>query len=150
MLFSVAGFGLATIVFGFSRNFWLSLTMLFATGACDQVSVVVRHTLVQLFTPDTMRGRVAAVNSMFIGASNELGGFESGLVAALFSPVVSVVSGGVGTLVVVGVVSLIWPQIRRYRQVAGLSADWETPIEEPAKVEETGIVPAANRSLGNA
>jgi MFS family permease len=148
LLWSVAGFGAATIVFGLSRSFWLSLAMLFATGALDQVSVVVRHTLVQLLTPDAMRGRVAAVNSMFIGASNELGGFESGLVAALFSPVVSVVSGGIGTLAVVAAVALCWPQIRRYRQISGMSADWDTPtVPEPAKVEETGIVPAAERSL---
>lgn len=132
LLWSVAGFGVATIVFGLSRNFWLSTAMLFMTGAFDQVSVVVRHTLVQLMTPDSMRGRVAAVNSMFIGASNELGGFESGFVAWLFSPVVSVVSGGIGTLLVVGAVSLIWPQIRRYRQLGGMSADWGTPIPEPA------------------
>jgi MFS family permease len=148
LLWAVAGFGVATIVFGFSRNFWLSLAMLFATGAFDQISVVVRHTLVQLLTPDFMRGRVAAVNSMFIGASNELGGFESGLVAALFSPVVSVVSGGIGTLAVVATVSLVWPQIRRYRQLGSLSPDWDaTATAGPAKVEESGIVPAAEESL---
>jgi MFS family permease len=147
LLWAVAGFGVATIVFGLSRNFWLSLTMLLATGACDQISVVVRHTLVQLMTPDDMRGRVAAVNSMFIGASNELGGFESGLVSALFSPVVSVVSGGIGTLAVVAGVALVWPQIRSYRQL-GVSGDWETTAAAgPAKVEESGIMPAAEESL---
>ena len=147
LLWAVAGFGVATIIFGLSRNFWLSLAMLLATGAFDQISVVVRHTLVQLMTPDAMRGRVAAVNSMFIGASNELGGFESGLVSALFSPVVSVVSGGIGTLAVVAGVALIWPQIRGYRQL-GVSGDWETTAAAgPAKVEESGIVPAAEESL---
>jgi MFS family permease len=148
LLWAVAGFGVATIIFGLSRNFWLSLAMLFATGALDQISVVVRHTLVQLLTPDWMRGRVAAVNSMFIGASNELGGFESGLVAALFTPVISVVSGGIGTIAVVAAVALTWPQVRRYRQTIGTSTDWNTPaVPEPTKIEESGIVPSAERSL---
>jgi MFS family permease len=148
LLWAVAGFGVATIVFGLSRNLWLSLAALFATGALDQISVVVRHTLVQLMTPDAMRGRVAAVNSMFIGASNELGGFESGMVAGLFTPTISVVSGGIGTLMVVAAVSLTWPQIRRYRQLGGLSGDWETTAAAgPAKVEQSGIVPAAEESL---
>lgn len=114
MLLAVTGFGLATIAFGFSRWFWLSFLMLFAGGAVDNISVVVRHTLVQLLTPDGKRGRVSAVNSLFIGTSNELGGFESGLVAYLFSPVVSVVSGGIGTILVVLAVAATWPQIRKY------------------------------------
>ncbi len=114
MLWSVTAFGLATIVFGLSRSFWLSLLMLFVCGAVDNVSVVVRHTLVQLLTPDEKRGRVSAVNSLFIGTSNELGGFESGLVAHLVTPVFSVVSGGIGTILVVLAVALVWPGIRRY------------------------------------
>jgi MFS family permease len=114
MLLAVAGFGLATIAFGGSRWFWFSLLMLFACGAMDNVSVVVRHTLVQLLTPDEKRGRVSAVNSLFIGTSNELGGFESGLVAYWLGPVVSVVSGGVGTILVVLAVAVIWPEIRKY------------------------------------
>jgi len=114
LLLAVAGFGLATIGFGLSRWFWLSFLMLFGCGAADNISVVVRHTLVQLLTPDEKRGRVSAVNSLFIGTSNELGGFESGLVAYLFTPVCSVVSGGVGTIVVVIVVALLWPEIRKY------------------------------------
>lgn len=113
MLWAVAGFGAATIVFGISHSFWLSLLMLMLTGAFDNISVVVRHTLVQLKTPDHMRGRVSAVNSVFIGTSNELGGFESGLVAALFGPVVAVVGGGIGTVAVVFLVAWIWPQIRQ-------------------------------------
>jgi hypothetical protein len=80
----------------------------------DNISVVVRHTLVQMLTPDDKRGRVSAVNSLFIGTSNELGGFESGLVAYWLGPVVSVVSGGVGTLLVVLAVAVIWPGIRKY------------------------------------
>jgi MFS family permease len=114
MLSAVAGFGVATIAFGCSRWFWLSFLMLFACGAMDNVSVVVRHTLVQLLTPDEKRGRVSAVNSLFIGTSNELGGFESGLVAYLLGPVFSVVAGGVGTILVVLAVALIWPPIRTY------------------------------------
>jgi MFS family permease len=113
LCWAVAGFGLATIVFGLSRNFWLSLIALAAAGACDNISVVVRHTLVQLLTPDAMRGRVAAVNNIFIGSSNELGAFESGLVAAYFGPVISVVTGGIGTIIVVGLVVAKWPQILR-------------------------------------
>ena len=114
MLLAVAGFGLATIAFGFSHWFWLSLLMLFICGAMDNVSVVVRHTLVQLLTPDEKRGRVSAVNSLFIGTSNELGGFESGVVAYLLGPVFSVVSGGIGTILVVLAVAAIWPEIRKY------------------------------------
>ena len=98
MLLAVAGFGAATIVFGLSTNLWLSIAALAMTGALDNVSVVVRHTMVQLSTPNEMRGRVSAVNAIFIGSSNELGGFESGAVAHFFGPVVSVVSGGIGTL----------------------------------------------------
>jgi MFS family permease len=114
MLWSVAVFGLATIGFGISRWFWLSFGMLGLCGAVDNVSVVVRHTLVQLLTPDEKRGRVSAVNSLFIGTSNELGGFESGFVAHLLGPVFSVVSGGVGTILVVLGVAAIWPEIRKY------------------------------------
>jgi MFS family permease len=114
LLWAVAVFGVATIVFGYSRWFWLSFVMLVICGLVDNVSVVVRHTLVQLLTPDEKRGRVSAVNSLFIGTSNELGGFESGFVAHLLGPVFSVVSGGVGTLLVVAAVALIWPEIRKY------------------------------------
>jgi MFS family permease len=113
LLWCVTGFGLATIIFGVSHYLWLSLAMLFMTGVFDSVSVVVRHTLLQLLTPDTMRGRISAVNNIFIGTSNELGTLESGLTAALFGPVVSVVAGGVGTILVVLGVSWIWPETRK-------------------------------------
>jgi MFS family permease len=119
MLWAVAWFGVATIGFGLSRWFWFSFLMLFTCGAMDNVSVIVRHTLVQLLTPDEKRGRVSAVNSLFIGTSNELGGFESGMVAHWFGPVFSVVSGGVGTLLVVLAVALLWPQIRRFGRLDG-------------------------------
>jgi MFS family permease len=113
LLWCVTGFGLATIIFGLSHYLWLSLAMLCMTGVFDSVSVVVRHTLLQLLTPDTMRGRISAVNNIFIGTSNELGALESGLTAALFGPMVSVVAGGVGTILVVLGVSWIWPETRK-------------------------------------
>jgi len=114
MLWAVAGFGVATIIFGLSHNFWLSFTMLLLTGAFDNISVVVRHTLVQVLTPDQMRGRVSAVNNVFIGASNELGGFESGLTGKWFGAVTSVMAGGIGTIVVVILIALSFPQILRF------------------------------------
>lgn len=124
LLWAVAFFGVATIGFGLSRWFWLSFLMLFTCGAVDNISVVVRHTLVQLLTPDEKRGRVSAVNNLFIGTSNELGEFESGTVAYLFGPamgntvamgtIISVVAGGVGTIAVVCFVALFWPEIRKY------------------------------------
>lgn len=113
LLVCVAGFGVATIVFGLSRNVWLSFAMLALTGAFDNVSVVVRSTLIQMRTPDAMRGRVSAVNSVFIGMSNELGAFESGVAARLMGLVPSVVFGGVGSIVVVILCALRWPEIAR-------------------------------------
>ena len=100
LLWAVAVFGLATLVFGLSTHFWLSLVALAVTGAADSISVVIRLTVMQLETPDELRGRVSAVNSIFIGASNQLGEFESGALAAAVGPVGSVVIGGVGTLLV--------------------------------------------------
>jgi MFS family permease len=126
LLWAVVGFGLATIVFGLSRNFWLSLVMLFLTGAFDNISVVVRQTLATILTPDEMRGRVSAVNGMFISASNELGRFESGGVAALFGPIFSVVSGGIGTLIVVATVALSSPQLRRFGRLDSHQRDSES------------------------
>jgi len=114
LLFAVTCYGIATIIFGLSRNFWLSIAMLFLTGVFDNVSVLVRHTLVQVLTPDSMRGRVSAVNNIFVGASNELGGFESGVTARYFGPILSVVGGGIGTLIVVGLTTIIWPQVRKF------------------------------------
>lgn len=114
LLWAVAIYGVATIGFGLSRWYWLSLLMLVTAGAADNVSVVVRHTLVQMLTPDDKRGRVSAVNNLFIGTSNELGEFESGMVAHWFGPVFAAVSGGVGALLVVLGVAWIWPEIRKY------------------------------------
>jgi MFS family permease len=123
LLGAVLGFGLGTIVFGWSRSFALSLTMLAVTGGLDMVSVVVRNTLVPLVTPDDMRGRVGAITSLFIGTSNQLGGFESGAVAGLFGPVISVVSGGVGTILVVMAVAWYWPELRRLGTLASATHD---------------------------
>lgn len=113
LLWCVTGFGLATVVFGFSKALWLSLGMLFIAGALDSVSVIIRGSIVQLVTPDEMRGRVSAVNNIFIGTSNEFGALESGLTAALFGPVISVVGGGIGTILVVIGAALKWPEIRK-------------------------------------
>ena len=118
LLFScVALFGLTTLVFGLSHSFWLSMVAVFVNGAVDMVSVVVRQTLVQLDTPDEMRGRVSAVNAIFIGASNQLGEFESGATAALFGPVGAVVLGGAGTLLVVGLWMRWFPELRHRRSL---------------------------------
>ena len=106
-------FGIATVIFGISTVLWLSLGMLFIAGAFDSVSVIVRGSIVQLVTPDEMRGRVSAVNNIFIGTSNEFGALESGLTAALFGPVLSVVGGGIGTILVVIAVAMIWPETRK-------------------------------------
>ncbi|HXC34982.1 MAG TPA: MFS transporter [Candidatus Acidoferrales bacterium] len=136
MLLSVAAFGLTTIIFGVANQnvfgpaipnavwFWLAFLMMVICGAVDNISVVVRHSLVQLLAPDEKRGRISAINSLFIGTSNELGGFESGFTAWLFGKVmgnsnatgsiVSVTLGGVGTILVVLAVGWIWPQVRRY------------------------------------
>jgi MFS family permease len=119
LLLAVAGFGAATIVFGLSTSFWLSMLMLVLLGGLDNISVVIRSTLILTRTPDEMRGRTSAVNSIFIGASNELGGFESGLVAALFGPIISVVGGGVGTILVVLAIAKIWPEMREMKTLDG-------------------------------
>ncbi|MBK8486287.1 MAG: MFS transporter [Bacteroidetes bacterium] len=106
LLWAVAGFGTTIILFGLSTNFYLSLFLLFLNGAFDSVSVIIRANIVQLLTPDEMRGRVSAVNTMFIGSSNELGAFESGVAAKLLGTVTSVVFGGTVTLLIVGITSL--------------------------------------------
>ena len=111
LFFAVAGFGVATIIFGLSTWFWLSVLMLAALGGLDNISVVIRGTLLLTQTPDEMRGRVSAVNSIFIGVSNELGGFESGFAAALFGPIIAVVAGGIGTILVVLAVARIFPEM---------------------------------------
>lgn len=113
MLWCVAGFGVSTILFGLSRSLWISLVALFLVGATDMVSVIVRSTLLQVATPDEMRGRISAVDMIFVGASNELGQFESGLTAKLFGTVAAVVLGGIGTLLVTAVWAWAFPSIRK-------------------------------------
>jgi MFS family permease len=113
LLLCVTGFGIATILFGLSKIFWLSLGLLFLVGTFDSVSVIIRGSIVQLITPDEMRGRVSSVNNIFIGTSNEFGALESGLTAALFGPVISVLAGGIGTILVVFTVAFRWPETRR-------------------------------------
>jgi MFS family permease len=117
LLLAVAGFGLATIVFGISRMFWLSLLMLVLLGGLDNISVVIRHTLMLTRVPDEMRGRASAVNSIFIGTSNEMGGFESGAVASLIGTVPSVVLGGIGTMLVVLIVTRVFPEMRNMKSL---------------------------------
>jgi len=117
MLCCVGGFGAATVVFGLSRNLYLSMFALFIVGASDMVSVIIRTTIVQLATPDDMRGRVSAVNMLFVGASNEFGQFESGLTAQWMGTVPAVVAGGVGTIAVVALWSWLFPSLRKVDQL---------------------------------
>jgi len=122
MFGAVVIFGIATIVFGVSTNFYLSLVALFVLGASDMVSVFIRSALIQFATPDPMRGRVSAVNMLFIGASNELGEFESGLTAAWFGTVPAVVVGGIGTLLVVAIWMRLFPPLRTVDRLADVAA----------------------------
>jgi MFS family permease len=128
LIIAVGVFGAATMVFGLSRSFWFSMVMLFICGFADNISVIVRHTLVQLLTPDEMRGRVSAVNNLFIGTSNELGGFESGIVSQYLGPVFSVVSGGAATILTVIAVAGFWPEIRKFGRLVQAE-----PVQEPAR-----------------
>jgi len=113
LLMAVAGFGVCIILFALSRHLWLSAALLFASGLCDGVSVVLRSTILQLATPDAMRGRVSAINGIFIGSSNELGAFESGLAAKLLGLVPSVIFGGCMTISIVGITAKLAPKLRR-------------------------------------
>jgi MFS family permease len=121
MLWCVAGFGVCTILFGISRSIVLSLVALLLIGATDMVSVIIRGTLIQLGTPDEMRGRVNAVDMLFIGVSNELGQFESGLTAHWFGTVPAVVLGGIGTLVVIAIWAWQFPELRKADQLTNLA-----------------------------
>ncbi len=118
MLWCVAGFGVFTVVFGLSRNLTLSMAALALVGACDMVSVIVRQTMIQLATPDDMRGRVSAVNMVFIGASNEVGQFESGITAQWFGTVPAVILGGLGTIAIVMLWAWLFPSVRRADELA--------------------------------
>ncbi|MBI5771091.1 MAG: MFS transporter [Verrucomicrobia bacterium] len=120
LLWSVAGFGAATVVFGWSHWFWLSLVALFLTGALDNISVVVRQSLLQFMTPDELRGRVTAVNQIFVGSSNEIGALRAGLSAALVGPVAAVVWGGLGTIAVTAGIARAVPALRSLRSLKDL------------------------------
>lgn len=120
LLTAVIGFGLATIGFGLSRSFAVSLACLYLTGIFDNVSVVIRLTLEQTITPDHLRGRVSSINYVFVGFSNEFGAFESGATAALFGPTLSVIGGGIATLLVVAIVHMTWPSLSRIGPVHSL------------------------------
>jgi MFS family permease len=132
LLLVVAGFGLATVGFGLSTNVYVSLACLFLTGAFDSISMVIRGTLEQMITPDHLRGRVLAVEFMFIGFSNELGAFESGAAAALFGPVIAVAGGGIGTILVVAIVALCWPALAKIGPLHTLK-----PLESDERSERT-------------
>ncbi len=131
MLWSVAGFGICTILFGISTSLALSLLSLILLGAADMVSVIIRATLVQLRTPDEMRGRVMAVDMVFIGASNELGQFESGLTAQWFGTVPAVLLGGVGTLAVIALWAWRFPELRRAGKLSAMKSVAEEAAEAP-------------------
>ncbi|HND32485.1 MAG TPA: MFS transporter, partial [Myxococcota bacterium] len=113
LLFAVALFGFATVVFGLSTELWLSMLALLVLGAADEISVVIRQTVVQVRTPDALRGRVSAVNFLFISVSNEVGAFESGLTAAWWGPVTAVVLGGLGAMAVAGIYAWRFPELRK-------------------------------------
>ncbi len=130
LLFAVAGFGVATIVFGLSEYYWLSFVALMVCGMCDNISVVIRHTLVQTLTPDSMRGRVSAVNQIFIGSSNEIGGVESTLAAKLFGPVISVVGGGIGTILVVLSINQLFPQVRKLGALSEIKPQEQAELQK--------------------
>jgi MFS family permease len=123
LLWAVAAFGLAIVAFGFSRWFWLSMVALFFTGAFDNISVVVRQSLVQLLTPDALRGRVTAVNQIFIGSSNEIGALRAGLMSALIGPIGAVVWGGLGTIVVAAAIARAVPPLRKLTALHTLKAE---------------------------
>ena len=135
MFAAVAVFGTATVVFGLSESFAVSLVALLVLGASDMISVVIRQSLVQLQTPDHMRGRVSAVNSLFIGTSNQLGEFESGVTAAWFGVVPSVVIGGIGTLVVVFVWMRLFPSLANIDRLEGRAIVTEVAPRAPPKVD---------------
>ncbi len=117
LLYSVAGFGICMILFAVSRNFWLSMGVLAMSGAFDCVSVIIRGTLLQTLTPENMKGRVSAVNNIFIGSSNEIGSFESGVAARLMGVIPSVIFGGIMTLVVVATTAWKAPELRKLQEV---------------------------------
>ena len=128
LMFAIAAFGLGTIAFGLSRSFPLSVALYTLVGAADQIGLVMRHTTVQMTTPDALRGRVSSVASLFSNSSNRLGDFESGFLAAATSPTFAVVSGGIACVAIVGIVALTMPNFRRYRLDTALEAETPAPV----------------------
>lgn len=144
MFVAMAIYGAATIAFGFSRSLWLSLVVLIVVGASDMVSVVVRSSMLELATPIEMRGRVSAVNSLFVSGSNELGEFESGVTAQWWGAVRAVVIGGIGSLAVTGLWSIFFPALRKVDQLTAdalINAGWEARNSEEAAFVTTGAGP---------
>jgi MFS family permease len=133
LLWAVGGFGVFTIVFGFSRSLTVSLIALLLAGASDMISVIIRATLTQLATPDEMRGRVTAVDMIFIGTSNEFGQFESGVTAQWFGTVPAVILGGVGTLVVIALWAWLFPELRRAGELHSITSSSFQKVPEPAE-----------------
>ena len=142
MILAVIGFGMATILFGVSTNFSLSLFFLLLVGAFDNISVVVRHTLVQCLAPEEMRGRISAVNSMFIGASNKLSQFESGITARFMGPVGSVVLGGAASIVCVILAAFKWPELRRIGSLSDLKPETVPAVLGGPDSEAIGVAQA--------
>jgi MFS family permease len=136
MLWCVFGFGAFTVMFGLSRTLMLSLFLLFLTGMADTISVIVRSTMIQLGTPDEMRGRVSAVNMVFVGASNEIGQFESGITAQWFGAVPAVVLGGVGTMLIVLAWAWMFPSLRRLDKLVA-----QEPVAALARASSEGTAP---------
>ena len=136
MLTCVGLFGLATVVFGLSRSMWVSLVALIVVGASDMVSVVIRGSILQLATPPEMRGRVSAVNWLFVGASNEFGEFESGVTAQWWGAVKAVVIGGIGSMAVTAATAVLFPRLRRADALTAeslMEASLQQSIAEPVK-----------------
>jgi hypothetical protein len=136
MLTCVGLFGAATVVFGLSRSMWVSLIALIVAGATDMVSVVIRGSILQLATPPEMRGRVSAVNWLFVGASNEFGEFESGVTAQWWGAVRAVVIGGIGSMVVTGAAGALFPRLRRADALTAeslMEANLQQSVAEPVE-----------------
>ena len=136
---TVTGFGIATIVFGFSTWIPLSLVALMFLGVFDSISVVIRNTLQLTYTPDHMRGRVSSIHFVFIGMSNEFGEFESGLAATIFGATTAVMLGGIGTILVVPVIALMWPEMRRLREIVKPQEDEKTVVSEIPRQCRSGL-----------
>jgi MFS family permease len=140
ILWAVLGFGIATILFGVSHWLWLSIIALALTGVCDNVSVVIRQTLTQMITPNSMRGRVSSVSFIFVSSSNEFGAFESGATAALFGPIGSVVLGGFGTIAVVGAALWFFPELKQVGRLTDLKPlDIQQDTEEELREREPAV-----------